>query len=165
MGDVLSRANKGTSKAAGDGSEWTVSPDRETCTGIVNDLYTMQEAGEAYLVMPALEGLMALRERFKDEPIYLQVIDASLELDFRSSMRDRKRTRHQATQYFIDEGKLWRLGGGVGVRARPRRECITREEAGTKAVEVYTTLALMDRYHSPKLDQSIVSAIADCTQC
>lgn len=168
VADALSRADEGTPKEVGDGSEWTMSPDWEARAGIVNDLFTVQEAGETYLVMPVPEGTMALRERFKSEPLYLQVIDAILELDFGASLKDRKRTRHRATQYFINEGKLWRLGRGIGVRARSRRECITKEEAKVKAAEAHTEgghfhhdsikLALMDMYHSPKLDESIVSA-------
>jgi hypothetical protein len=175
VADALSRANEGMPKVKGDGSEWTVSPNWEARAGIVNDLFTVQEAENTYLVAPVPEGTMALRERFKNEPIYLQVIDAILELDFGTSMQKRKRARHQATQYFIDENKLWRLGGGVGVRARPRRECLTKEEARAKAVEVHEKgghfhrdsikLTMMDKYHSPKMDESIVSAIMDCARC
>ncbi|KAJ6559581.1 hypothetical protein B0H19DRAFT_1069323 [Mycena capillaripes] len=58
--------------------------------------------------------------------------------DFGTSLKERKRARHRASQYFIDEGKLWRLGGGVGVRARPRRECLTRPEARVKAMKAHT---------------------------
>lgn len=72
----------------------------------MNEISVVQEVGETYLVMPVPEGTAALRERFKEEPMYLDVIDAILELDFGSSMPLRKRARHRATQYFIDEGKL-----------------------------------------------------------
>ena len=47
----------------------------------------------------------------------------------------------------------------MGVQARPRWECITKEEAQIKAAEVHTNrghfhrdsvkLAPMDKYHSP----------------
>jgi hypothetical protein len=121
VADTLSRANEGTPKVTGDGSEWTVSPDWEARAGIVNDLFTVEEVGDTYLVMVVPEGTMQLREHFKNEPIYLQVIDAILELDFGTEMWECKRTRHRATQYFIEDSKLWRLGGGVGVRAKPRR--------------------------------------------
>jgi transposase InsO family protein len=135
----------------------------------------VEELGDMYLVMAVPEGASALRDRFKEEPMYLQVIDAILELDFGSSMQARKRARHSATKYFIEGGKLWRLGGGVPTRARARRECITRAEARVRAAEVHANgghfhrdsvkLALMDKYHSPRLDESIVSAIADCAKC
>jgi transposase InsO family protein len=75
----------------------------------------------------------------------------------------------------VDDNKLWRLGGGVGVRARPRRECITKAEAKVKAAEIHAEgghfhrdsikLAMMDKFHSPKMDESIVSAITDCARC
>jgi hypothetical protein len=125
--------------------------------------------------MAVPEGASVLHEHFKEEPMYLQVIDAILELDFGSSMQAWKRARHSATKYFIEGGKLWRLGGGVPARARARRECITRTEARVQAAEVYTNgghfhhdsvkLALMDKYHSLRLDESIVSAIANCAKC
>jgi hypothetical protein len=175
VADALSRADEGRPKVAGDGSEWTVSPDWESRSGIINDLFVVEDVGETYLVMAVPEGTASLRERFKEEPVYLEVIDAILELDFGSSMQARKRARHRATQYFIEEGKLWRLGSGIPTRARGRRECITRAEARVQAADAHANgghfhrdsvkLALMDRYHSPRLDESIVSAIADCARC
>jgi transposase InsO family protein len=175
VADALSRADEGAPKVYGDGSEWTVSPDWEARSGIVNDLFTVSIEEATYLVMPVPEGTAALRERFKEELMYLQVIDALTELDFGADERERKRARHRASQYFIEEGKLWRLGGGAGVRARPRRECITRAEARAKAVEVHAErghfhrdsikLALMDKFHSPRMDESILKAIADCAKC
>jgi hypothetical protein len=137
VADVLSRVDKGKPKVHGDGSEWTVSPDWEVRSGIINNLFTVGVEGLTYLVMPVPEGTMVLRERFKDELIYLQVIDALTEIDFGAGECKRKRARHRASQYFIEEGKLWRLGGGTGVRARPQRECITRAEAREKAMEVH----------------------------
>jgi hypothetical protein len=116
-----------------------------------------------------------LHDHFKEEPMYLQVIDAILELDFGSSMQARKRARHSATKYFIEGGKLWRLGGEVPAWARAQRECKTHAEARVQAAEVHTNrghfhcdgmkLVLMDKYHSPQLDESIISAIADCAKC
>jgi hypothetical protein len=117
VADALSRADEGRPKVVGDGSEWTVSPDWESRVGIVNDVFIVEELGDTYLVMAVPEGTSVLRDRFKEEPMYLQVIDAILELDFGSSMQARKRARHSATKYFIKGGKLWRLGGGVPARA------------------------------------------------
>jgi hypothetical protein len=122
VADALSRADEGTPKAYGDGSKWTMSPDWEACSGIFNDLFTVELKETTYLVMPVPEGTAAL---CKDEPMYLQVIDVLTELNFGESECERKRARHRASQYFIEEGRLWWLGGGTGVRARPRRECIT----------------------------------------
>ena len=44
-------------------------------------------------------------------------------------MSKRKRARHHAERYMIDEGKLWFVGGGTQTRAVARFECITKEEA------------------------------------
>jgi hypothetical protein len=68
-----------------------------------------------YLVMLVPEGMVVLHKQFKDEPMYLQVIDTLTELDFGVSEHERKRARHRASQDFIEEGRLWQLGGGAGV--------------------------------------------------
>ena len=75
----------------------------------------------------------------------------------------------------VEEDKLWFIGGGAGVRARPRRECITKAEAVARAREEHENnghwhrdaikLALLDRYHGPRMDESIVTAITDCARC
>jgi hypothetical protein len=49
-------------KVYGDGSEWTVSPDWEARSGIINDLFTVSIEEATYLVMPVPEGTAALRE-------------------------------------------------------------------------------------------------------
>lgn len=75
----------------------------------------------------------------------------------------------------LEEGKLWFIGGGSGTWARARRECMSRAEAVKLAQQKHeqeghwhrnaVKLALLDRYHSPKLDKSIVKAIMDCARC
>ena len=44
-------------------------------------------------------------------------------------MRERKRARHRAERYMIDEEKLWFVGGGTQTHAVARHECITKEKA------------------------------------
>ena len=75
----------------------------------------------------------------------------------------------------VDEGKLWFVGGGTSTRAVARRECVTKEEAVELARIEHEKgghfhcdlikIALLDRTHSPGLDQSIVKAILDCARC
>ena len=75
----------------------------------------------------------------------------------------------------IDEGKLWFVGGGMRAQAVARRECVTREEAvelakkeHKKGCHFYHNLikiVLLNRIHTPGLDQSIIKAILDCTRC
>ncbi|CAK5275949.1 unnamed protein product [Mycena citricolor] len=178
VADALSRAAEGTPKTPGNGSESSVSPDWEARTGLTNDLFSINDCRTKELVCEVVrvpEGTMKLWERFKDEPMYQEVVDALTEMDLGSSLADRKRARHRALQYFIEEGQLWRAGGGTVVRGRSWRECLTREEARQKAVDVHAKgghfhrdavkLALMDKYHSPGLDDSIMRAIADCAKC
>ena len=166
IADGVSRQYEGTDKTPGDGSEWTVSPDWEEITGLVHDLFLVDESTD----------LTVWKERFKDKPLYLNVIDAIIGLSSReATVREKKRAQHRKTQYMLEDGKLWFVGGGNSTRARARRECVSRAEAVELAKLEHEQgghwhrdamkLALLDRYHSPKLDESIVKAIMDCARC
>jgi len=166
IADGISRQYEGTDKTPGDGSEWTVTPDWEEVMGLVHDLYQVAD----------LPGLTVLKERFKDEPLYLDVVDAIMgHSSHDATVQEKKHAQHRKTQYMIDEGKLWFVGGGSGTCARARRECVSRAEAITLAKLKHEQgghwhcdvmkMALLDRYHSPKLDVSIVKAILDCARC
>ena len=72
--------------------------------------------------------MAALRDRFKDKPIFAEVIDAMLELDQGVSLKLRRRARHRASEYMIAEGKLWKVAGAHRERARPRVECVSMWE-------------------------------------
>ncbi|KAG5649711.1 hypothetical protein H0H81_002397 [Sphagnurus paluster] len=161
IADGISRQYEGTPKGHGDGSKWTVSPDLDEVTGITHNLFHIE-------ISPEITNLC---NRFAEEPFYLEVIDAILELDQGTSIREQKQARHKATQYFIDEGKLWFVGGGP----RARWECIACSEAVEEARKEHEggghwhcngiKIALLDQYHSIKLDESIVKAITDCPKC
>ena len=74
VADGLSRKFVNVPKERGDGHEWTVSEDWEACTGLANNvMYTnMNQQVATY---------EALRTRFADEKVFLEVIDSMLELD------------------------------------------------------------------------------------
>ena len=167
VADGLSRANEGTENEEKDGSEWTVSEDWETNMGLTHDIFNTTEV--------TTQGVAELRERFKDEPIFSEVIDAILELDQGTSLRQKKRARHRASEYMIEDGKLWRIAGGHSTRAKSRVECITRDEASLLAKQEHETnghwqrdsvkKSLLDRIWSPGLDASIVKGITNCGIC
>ena len=167
VADGLSRANEGTENEDGDGSDWTVSEDWETSVGLTHDIFQLTDAGDPKTV--------SLRERFKDEPIFAEVIDAILGLDQDTDLRIKRRARHRAAGYMIEDGKLWRVAGGHSTRARPKVECVTRDEAVKLARQEHETnghwqwdsvkKSLMDHIWSPGLDASIVKGITDCGVC
>ena len=157
IADCVSRQYKGTDKTLGHGSEWTVTPDWEEVTGLIHNLYHIAK----------LPDLTVLKVRFKGEPLYLNIIDAIIGfLSQETTIRERKHAQHRKTQYMLEEGKLWFNGGGSGTRARARRECISRAEAVELEKQEHeqgghwhhdtVKMALLDHYHSPKLDKSIV---------
>ena len=165
IADGLSRQYEDTPKSGEDGSEWDVAPDWETGAGLVY--------GISYVDVPPTT--QNLRDRFSSTPLFRDVVDALEGIKSDIGLRGRKRAHHRTAKYMIDDGKLWYVGGGTGARAVARRECITGEEAvelariehekGGHFHRDLIKMALLDRIHSPKLDQSIVKAISDCARC
>ncbi|EMD37978.1 hypothetical protein CERSUDRAFT_48557, partial [Gelatoporia subvermispora B] len=162
VADGLSRSREGLPRTNADGSAWSVCEDWESEAGLVNDLFLLEEVS----ALPT-HPLIA---RFQEEPLFREVVEAILDLD--SGDTDpaaRRRAAHRASQYVIDQGKLWKLFGGPRNRARSRVECVTRTEAIDLAREQHASgghwgrdavkIALMDRIWSPHLDRSILTAI------
>ena len=110
VADGLSRAHEGTTNEEDDGSEWTVSEDRESRVGLTHDIFHITDT---------TPEVATLRERFKNEPIFAEVIDAILEMDQGSSLRQRKRAWHRASEYMIEDGKLWQVASDVPAQAWP----------------------------------------------
>ena len=167
VADGLSRANEGTRHNKADSSSWTVSEDWEANKGLTHDLFQLTDAS-------ALE-VSSLRERFKNKPIFSEVIDAILELNQGTSLRLRKQARHRASEYMIEDGRLWQVTGGHSTRARSRVECVTRDKATQLAKHEHESnghwqqdsvkKSLLDHIWSPGLDASIVKGITKCGVC
>jgi hypothetical protein len=165
VADGISRKYVNLPTEKNDGHEWTVSEDWEARTGIQNDIFQIES-------LPIYD---ALRNRFANEKIFLNAIEALAELEHGKSIRERKKAKHRAEGYMIQEGKLWKIGNTKSTRAKPRVECIPQSEAVTLAWEVHRNqghfhrdnvkIALMDRIASPHLDRSITKAIMDCGKC
>jgi hypothetical protein len=165
IADGISRQYENTPKTMGDGSEWDVDSDWESRAGLVY--------GINCVTLPPIT--QNLRDRFTTTPLFRDVIDALEGIQSDLGLRERKRARHRAARYMIEEGKLWYVGGGTRTRAVARRECVTKEEAvelariehekGGHFHRDLIKMALLDRIHTPGLDQSIVQAIADCARC
>ena len=165
IADGLSRQFENTPKLVGDGSEWDVDSDWESRAGLVFGInYTT--------ISPTIQSL---RDRFATTPLFRDIIDALEDIQSGLGLRERKRARHRAARYMIEEGKLWFIGGGTRTRAVARRECVTKEEAielaklehekGGHFHRDLVKIALLDRIHTPCLDESILKAITDCARC
>ncbi|KAH7918009.1 hypothetical protein BV22DRAFT_989198, partial [Leucogyrophana mollusca] len=160
VSDGLSQQFVGRDNIPGNGSEWTVSEDWETSRGIVNDLFHVGMEDNDY---------QKLKTRYGSESLWMLMIDAILDRDHSMNIREKQHARHGAKGYLIEGGALWRLGSGDTTRARARRECITQNKAITWAREQHMTgghwgrdtikIALADKISSPKLDNSIMTAI------
>jgi hypothetical protein len=165
IADGISRQFENIEKTDANGRDYTVSPDWEKQAGLAYDVY---------YTTPSTENA-ALRERFKAEPLFLSVIDALEGVKSNKNLREQKRAQHRALHYMIEDDRLWFIAGGTKIRARSRQECVTQEEATQLAREEHEKgghwhrdsikIALLDKIHSPRLDQSIVKAIYDCARC
>lgn len=147
VADGLSRQGEDQEHTEEDGNRWSVTPDWEEARGLEYDLFTVE--------IPATSEHEALRNRFNSE-------------------RDRKCAKHRAEGYFVEGGKLWRLGGPSPTRAVARRECVTKLKATQLARKEHAKLhmgqdiiktQLLDRICSPLLDASITRAIMECARC
>ena len=67
-------------------------------------------------------------------PLFWDVIDALEGIQSGIGLRERKRARHHAKRYMIEDGKLWFVGGGTCARVIVRRECVMKEEARSSGV-------------------------------
>ena len=106
VADSLSRKYTSLPKEIGDGHEWTVSEDWEACTGLTNDIFTIQPS--------QLESTYtALCAYFAEEKVFIEVVDSLLELDHGSSLKVQKQVKHKAKGYMIEEGRLWKIGDGL----------------------------------------------------
>jgi hypothetical protein len=105
-------------KGFGDGSKWTISPDIDETIGVAQDLFQVEVSLEA----------ATLKEWFTNKPLFLDVINALLELDHGMKLQERKQAQHQASQYAIEDGWLWLIGGSTRIRAWTWQECVTRVE-------------------------------------
>src|SRR6266567_2041943 len=107
--------------------------------------------------------------------MFKMVIEALELINGEVTIKEKKRAQHRASEYMIEVGKLWHMGGGTRARARARRECVTQEEAAKLARKEHEQgghwhrdgikIALLDRIHSLKFNQSIVKAIMNCARC
>ena len=165
IADGISRQYENTPKVGNDGSEWEVDSDWESKAGLAYGVNCVS-------ISPATS---TLRDRFANTPLFRDVIDALEGIQSGLGLRERKRARHRSARYMIDEGRLWYVGGGTLTRAVARRECVTKEEAMELAKVEHEKgghfhrdlikIALLDKIHTPGLDQAIVEAIANCARC
>jgi transposase InsO family protein len=165
VADGISRKYVNLPTETNDGHEWTVSEDWEARTGIHNDIFHIEP----------ISTYDNLRTRFANEKTFLSVVNALAELDHGKSIRERKKAKHRAEGYMIQNVKLWKIGDTKSARARHKVECIPQSEAVAMAWDEHRNhghfhkdnvkIALTDKIASPHLDRSINQAIMNCGKC
>jgi hypothetical protein len=83
-----------------------------------------------------------LWEHFGREPVFLEVIDAFLGITGSTTEAERKQAIHHAEGYFVEDGKLWKLGGVTPTCVVSHGECIMKEEATQLAREEHAKIHL-----------------------
>ena len=119
--DAFSRKDEGLFHSENNGSSWSIIPDWEHTCGLYYDLFSVETT------VSTLHS--TLREWFVKEHVFLEVIDALLGIMGTSTESKCKRANPCAEGYFIEDGKLWCLGGATPTCSVTRRECITKLEA------------------------------------
>ena len=145
-----------------DRSSWTVPPNWENTWGLEYNLFITDIAPNTLHSQ--------LRDRFKDEPVFVEIVDALLGITDSTSERNHKKAAHRAEGYFIKDEKLWKLGSFTPARATARRECITKQEAVELARTKHNKLhmhhdvlqnQLLDKVLTPFLNTSIATTILE----
>jgi hypothetical protein len=118
VGDGISRKDEGLPQIEGDGR--SVIPDWEHMHGLQYNMLSVNVPSIVHSI---------LRKCFIKEPIFIKAIDALLGITGTSMEREHSRAKHHAEGYFIEDGKLWCLGGTTPTNTVSHRECVTKLEA------------------------------------
>ena len=148
VADGLSRASKGTNNEGEDSSEWTVSEDWEANTRLTHDIFNTTET--------TTPEIAELRERFKNKPIFAEVIDAILELNHGTNLGQKKHAKHRALEYMIESRKLC---DKASLLAQQENENNGHWQSNS------VKKSLLDKIWRPELDTSIVKGITSCGTC
>lgn len=78
-----------------------MSKDWESNMGLVDNIFQVTED------LSVNDTVDALLRRFCDEPLFVEVIHAIMNMTDNTDKRKAKHAKHWAEQYMIDKGKLW----------------------------------------------------------
>ena len=84
VADGISQKWEGLPRQMGDGSEWTVCNNWEGAAGLANDVLNMAPDSD----------MQALKERFKDEPVFKEVLDGMLAINGDYTICNQRRAWH-----------------------------------------------------------------------
>jgi Integrase zinc binding domain len=139
--------------------------------GIINDLYSVHRT-HLHLLVPdhATEKLLS---RFSNDTEMTAIIRWLLFLELAEDLtkRERDAIKKRADEYFIKNGKLWRLRKGAGHAV----ECLSREEGLATTLQKHEeighwahdilTLELQRHYDWPSLQQDCTDVPSQCSSC
>ncbi|KAF8508660.1 hypothetical protein JB92DRAFT_2624298, partial [Gautieria morchelliformis] len=151
VADGLSRQWRDADKTGQDSSAWSILPDWEARKGVTNDIMTVSTS----------EGDSTLMRTFADDPWFLEVIEHLSGRPAGDTVRARRKAKHRAQGFMIQDDTLWRISNKPNDRV-VRMKCIpraagyaqakkTHEEGGHFAWD-HTKLALRDSFFWPRMD-------------
>jgi hypothetical protein len=165
VGDVLSRKYTNMLWTTDNSSAWSVRFDWFAGSGLVFDLYMVADT----------EEVPVLKARFAGVPVFLQAIEALETIAKNGSESAIRHVKHRAREYMIEGSKLWHVGGGRSRRARAHVECLTPSKMKVQAEREHREgrhmghdsmkLKLTNRFKTPAINQLIMGAIQNCSEC
>src|SRR6266481_3897926 len=145
---------------------WSVRPDWEAMSGMVNDMMQIAETTET-------AEHTRLCQEFADDPWLTEVVEALTNGNM-PDIRTRHRARHCALNFAIQDGKLWRMRTKAKDRVA-KVECVPRTKGFRLAMRVHeqnghfgwdhTRLKLHDRWFWAGMDRDSKEAITKCSRC
>ena len=115
----------------------------------------------------------AMREQFKDDPWLREVVEALTDGKL-GDLRSRRRARHHALNFTIEDDKLWQIWTKTKDQTA-QVECIPRAEGRQLAAQTHvenghfrwdqTKLRLHDKWFWPGMDRDTWQTITECPQC
>ena len=88
--------------------------------------------------------------------MFFLILEALSELEHGNDAHEKRKAKHKARDYMIQDGKLWQIGDGKLAGAHSKRECVTKVEMVELVKELHkkgghfhhdnVKLALMDAY-------------------
>jgi RNase H-like domain found in reverse transcriptase/Integrase zinc binding domain/Reverse transcriptase (RNA-dependent DNA polymerase) len=173
VADGLSRMWQNCKQSQGDGSNWSVLVDLESCQAIRNDVLLITMGSPPPIDTSPLP--YKLEDHFKGDIFFEPIILHLLGRNAGSTIPERHKAMHQAQGFEIKNGKLWCFSSKASDQVS-RTECIPKTEAFHLALSIHHSfghfknidslkLHIHEQYFWPSMDNDCRQVVLECPEC